>query len=322
MGLRLAVQRTPWLDHIAAVAAAHPGLTPVVKGNGYGFGRTVLAPLAADLVAPGGHIAVGTVYEAADIRAGHTPWVLTPHVDLLPPALPPQAVLTIGHRAHVESLERQAWRGHVVVKLASTMRRHGVAPGDLAELLAAAGAAGLAISGHAIHLPLTGTDASRIAEIEGWLPHLDPRASLSVSHVGAEAYAQLRTDHPHITWTMRVGTALWHGDKALLALTADVLDVCEVVAHDHVGYRASDVPGDGHVVLVAAGSAHGVRELDDGRSPFHFARQRLALVEGPHMHTSMVFVPRGNAVPAIGDRVDVQRPLISTVVDELVWIDG
>ncbi|MCU1401555.1 MAG: hypothetical protein JWN62_4664 [Acidimicrobiales bacterium] len=321
MGLRLAVQRTPWLDHIATVAATHPGLTPVVKGNGYGFGRSVLAPLAADLVAPGGHIAVGTVYEAADIRPGHTPWVLTPHIDRLPQDLPARTVLTIGHRAHVESLERHAWRGQVVVKLASTMRRHGVAPQDLGELLAAADAAGLTISGHAIHLPLAGTDASRIAEIEAWLPHLRPGASLSVSHIAPDAYARLRTDHPDIAWTVRVGTALWHGDKALFALTADVLDLHAVAAHDHVGYRASDIAGDGHLVLVAAGSAHGVRALDDGRSPFHFARRRLALVEGPHMHTSMVFVPGGSPTPAIGDRVDVQRPLIDTAVDELFWVD-
>jgi hypothetical protein len=37
------------------------------------------------------------------------------------------------------------------------------------------------------------------------------------------------------------------------------------------------------------------------------------------MHTSMAFVPAGEPVPAIGDLVDVQRPLITTLVDELVW---
>lgn len=37
------------------------------------------------------------------------------------------------------------------------------------------------------------------------------------------------------------------------------------------------------------------------------------------MHTSMVVVDRGDPVPAIGDPVDVQRPLIATTVDRVDW---
>ena len=37
------------------------------------------------------------------------------------------------------------------------------------------------------------------------------------------------------------------------------------------------------------------------------------------MHTSMVFVPTGEPCPAIGDVVDVQRPLTMVAVDELTW---
>ncbi|MCU1393382.1 MAG: hypothetical protein JWM34_1810 [Ilumatobacteraceae bacterium] len=321
MGLRLDVQRRAWLDHVAAVTAAHPGLTPVVKGNGYGFGRNVLARVAADLVAPGGHIAVGTVYEAGDVPSGHTAWVLTPHVDRLPSDLPPQSVLTIGHVAHVEALRRQGWVGEVMVKLASSMRRYGTTPDDLAELLAAADGAALAVSGCALHLPLAGDDDARLAEITAWTEHLEPHVPLSVSHLGADAYRRLRETHPQRSWSIRLGTALWHGDKQLVHLSADVLDVRPVTAGATAGYRAADVAADGHLVLIAAGSAHGMRALDDGRSPFHFERTRLALVEPPHMHTSMVLVPTGGPLPSIGDRVDVQRPLITTAVDELVWLD-
>jgi hypothetical protein len=38
------------------------------------------------------------------------------------------------------------------------------------------------------------------------------------------------------------------------------------------------------------------------------------------MHSSMVFVPHGDACPAVGAWVDVQRPLTTTAVDELRWI--
>jgi hypothetical protein len=33
----------------------------------------------------------------------------------------------------------------------------------------------------------------------------------------------------------------------------------------------------------------------------------------------MVFVPTGEPVPGVGDRVDVQRPLITTRVDRVEW---
>ena len=92
---------------------------------------------------------------------------------------------------------------------------------------------------------------------------------------------------------------------------------------ERVGYRQVEVAGDGHLVMVTAGSAHGVQALPadgDGptRSPFHFARRRLDLVEPPHMHTSMVFVPAGGPVPAVGDQIDVQHPLTRTLVDRIV----
>ena len=55
------------------------------------------------------------------------------------------------------------------------------------------------------------------------------------------------------------------------------------------------------------------------RSPFHFQRRRLAMLERPHMHTTLLVVPEGQPCPAVGDRVDLQRPLIATDVDELEW---
>ena len=78
------------------------------------------------------------------------------------------------------------------------------------------------------------------------------------------------------------------------------------------------VPGPGTLVMVGAGTAHGVHPLPDGRSPFHFARRRMALVEPPHMHTSMLWVPHGEETPAVGDAVDVQRPLTYVTLDRVV----
>jgi hypothetical protein len=95
-----------------------------------------------------------------------------------------------------------------------------------------------------------------------------------------------------------------------------------VAAGSLAGYHGTRVIADGTLVVVGAGSAHGIATLDDGRSPFHFQRRRVALLERPHMHTSMLFVPSGEPCPSIGDAVDVQRPLTAVAVDELIWRDG
>ena len=98
-----------------------------------------------------------------------------------------------------------------------------------------------------------------------------------------------------------------------------MLDRHELGRESRAGYRLIRIVDGGTLVLVGAGIAHGIAPLSDGHSPFHFDRQRLTLLEPPHMHTSMLLVGRNQAAPAVGDRVDVQRPLITTYPDEVVW---
>jgi len=322
MGLRLSVQRTAWLHSVDDAASTRPGLVPVVKGNGYGFGRPTLMPIAARLAAAhgaDGQLAVGTVYEAHDVPTGSVALVLTPHIDAIPDTVPSTAILTVGNVDHVRALERHGWTGRVSIKLASSMRRYGVCAEALPAVVGEAASAGLDLESFSIHLPLTGGDDVRRAEIEAWLPMLDAAVPLSVSHLDPGTYADLRAAHADRRLRLRCGTALWHADKRFVHLSADVLDVHPVALGETAGYHATPVPADGHLVLVAAGSAHGVGPLAGGLSPFHYARTRMALLEGPHMHTSIAFVPTGQPTPAIGDRVDVQRPLIETAVDELEW---
>ena len=178
MTVRLTVQRAAWEAHVAAVAGAVDGLLPVVKGNGYGFGRPMLHALAAPLA---DHVCVGTVHELDHLAADTTPIVLTPTL-VPPPTLAP--ILTVGALEHVAALA--GWPGRVVVKLRSSMRRFGVTPDALANLLDAAAAAGLAVEGAALHLPLAGDDHDRIAEIEAWLAVLPDELDLSVSHLSPD----------------------------------------------------------------------------------------------------------------------------------------
>ena len=140
----------------------------------------------------------------------------------------------------------------------------------------------------------------------GTLPGATP---VTVSHLDADL-ARLRAATPGRRIPIRLGTRLWHGDKSFLALRADVVHTRPVRGRRAaLGYRLCRRPGDGTLVMVGAGTAHGLHPLPDGRSPFHFARTRLALVEPPHMHTSMVSCRDGDPCPAAGEEVDVQQPL-------------
>ena len=312
MALRLTVQRAAWESHVQSVAESVAGLVPVVKGNGYGFGRRALHPIAATL---GEFVCVGTIDELDGVAPTVTPVVLTP--TLLPPDTT-GAVLTVGSIEQVKALS--GWQGRVLVKLQSTMRRYGATPGKLEQVMADATAAGLEIIGCSLHLPLAGTDLQRLDEVEAWLERLDAQQPLWLSHLQPRSFSTLQRRHPDRRFRLRAGTSLWHGDKSFLHLHADVLALHEVRRGQRAGYQLTAVPDDGHIVVVGAGTAHGVAPLDEGASPFHFARTRLALLEPPHMHTSMVLAPTGTPCPAVGDQVDVQRPLITTFVDEVEWV--
>jgi hypothetical protein len=185
--------------------------------------------------------------------------------------------------------------------------------------MTAARASGLDVIGFSVHPPVAGSDDEHLDDVNHWVDALDPADEVWVSHLSPEAYHDLRDAWPGRRFRVRVGTALWHGDKSSLHLAADVVDTRPVGAGEHAGYRQGTVPTDGTLVMIGAGTAHGVHPLEDGRSPFHYARRRLALLEPPHMHTSMVFVPTGDPTPRSGDSIDVQRPLISTAVDEVRW---
>ncbi len=319
MTVRLTVDRAAWLAHVAGTTESYgPRLVPVVKGNGYGFGRALLHEAVRSTGALA--VCVGTVHEAHDAPAALTPVVLTP--TLSAPSTT-RAVLTVGDIRHVHALRH--WGGRVMVKLEGSMRRYGAAPESLTELVAAVAEAGLQLDAFALHLPLAGTDDDRRAEVEAWLARLPTGAPLWVSHLAPSTFRELQQHHPDRAMHIRVGTRLWHGTPRgpFLRLTADVLDVRPIRAGEVAGYRHTPVPCDGTLVAVAGGTAAGIHPLDDDdptrRSPFHFARTRLALLEPPHMHTSLVVVPSGAPCPKVGDRVDVQRPLTTTLADEIEW---
>ena len=107
------------------IARHAPGLVPVVKGNGYGFGRAELAEIAAGFADT---IAVGTVHELDGLPAGVTPVVLTPSRrpphDMAP-------ILTVGSIDHVARARRLARSGaRQADVLGAPLRRHASMTSD------------------------------------------------------------------------------------------------------------------------------------------------------------------------------------------------
>jgi alanine racemase len=320
VALTLRVAAEAWRSHLAATVDAFPGLVPVVKGNGYGFGRAKLAGVAAALGAA--EVAVGTVHELADVGGVQARVVLTPALADELAAAPEDTVVTVGSARHVDELARSGTAAgrRVIVKIRSSMGRYGVTPDEVGEMLRRLADVSATPHGLAVHPPVAGTPAAHAAEIEAAISATGapPDLPVYVSHLDATAYRALQEAHPEWQFRIRLGTALWHGDKSFLRLCADVLDVRAVDAGERLGYRLSEVPAGGHVALVTAGTAHGVHPLPGDLSPFHFDGRRLPLVEPPHMHTSMVLALGDGAVPTVGDEVDVQRPLTQTLVDRVV----
>jgi alanine racemase len=317
MAVVLSVDRCRWRRHLAETVVGFDSLvTAVVKGNGYGFGRATLTNVAAELGITS--LAVGTVFELAGTeRFPGDVLALTPSFDDVT-SLAGNAIVTIASDRQLDHLRRQRHTGGVAVKLQSSMLRHGF---DADHLPAAAALGGCELHSYVLHLPLSGSADEHLAEVERWLPPIDPSVMISVSHLDSATFGELRRRHPERRFAVRLGTALWLGDKSMIALRAEVLDVRTVRAGVSAGYRSTPIPADGTLVLIGGGSAHGLAPLDDGRSPFHFARYRMALIEPPHMHTSMAFVPAGQPTPEPGEWVDVQRPLTMTYVDRITWTD-
>jgi len=315
--LRLSVDSSSWNLHFHEVAKSLLNVVPVVKGNGYGFGRQTLMSHAASIA---NEIAVGTVFEAHDVPANCTAIVLTPAGRELPESLPQTAVLTVGSLQHIENLKNNSWRGSVVVKLRSSMNRYGANKDELTNLLAEIKNAGLTQVGWSIHPPLDGEPSDHLAEIKNWMLQISSDLPWFISHTNAVNANKLRKEFSKNKIRVRSGTSLWLGDKSMIKLTADVLDIRSVKKGETVGYRNVEITSDSTIAMIGVGTSHGVHLVGAELSPFHFNQQRLELVEPSHMHTSMVLIPKGDKLPQVGDNIDVQQPLTRVYPDIISWI--
>lgn len=350
MSFSLHVDATRWRAGLHRVAAAHPGIVPVIKGNGYGFGRGVLAREATALATD--TIAVGTYAEVPDALADYSPaspggdvTVLTPWQPFLTDVVIDERVIhTLSRVSDVAALAATAPGARVVLEGETSMSRHGLDRHELAAAVAALG--DLRVVGFAIHLPLIGAGPreGHLPEAESWAAVLAASqldtTTLFVSHLTAAEIGALTERRPQLTIRPRIGTSLWLGDVAALSVRAQVLDRHAVGRGERIGYRQRTIPRDGVVLVVAGGTSHGIgleaprssggiigrgKTLAKGGleaaglalSPFTIHGRQRWFVEPPHMHVSMIFVPGGADAPAIGEEIEVAVRFTTATFDHI-----
>lgn len=356
MTFTLDVDAPRWRAHLDSVLEREPRTVPVLKGNGYGFGNARLASEAARLGVD--VIAVGTVHDLASVQAAEATSHYTGDVLVLTPWHPasaggdrpasgdPHLIRTLAHPEAILELAQREPGARVVIEVLTSMRRHGVTPGDLALLVRPLES--LQVEGFALHLPLDRQSANdAVDELDRWTGQLadaslQPR-TLWVSHLSARELAQARAFLPGADIRPRVGTQLWLGDRSAFAAVATVLDVHPVSKGDRVGYRQRKAPKDGHLLVVSGGTAHGVgleaptsasglkargkvaargglEAAGWSASPFRLDGQRLRFAEPPHMQVSMLWLPADRLPPRIGDHIDCQVRMTTAAFDAVLGL--
>ena len=342
MPLTLYVDGERWRTHLQRVRDAHPGIVPVLKGNGYGFGLERLAQrsawLGVDTVAVGAYAEVAPV-----VQHFHgsvmvlTPWRPFEHKAVFDP----HVVHTVGRLEDLRELAAREGRPRIVLERLTSMRRHGFSARDLRE--AAAHLDGVAVEGVAIHLPIS--QGSHLTEVNRLMTDVVaaglPTNRVYVSHLTDTEMAALRQSYPDYELRPRIGTALWLGDRDALRVRATVLDVHPVERGDVYGYRSRTAPAAGTILVVSGGTAHGIGlEAPTGgatlkdraariakggldaagfvRSPYTVDGKQRLFAEPPHMQASMLFLSHGAHVPSVGDEVDVRVRYTATCFDETV----
>ncbi len=347
MSLSLIVDGDRWRTHLRRVVERTPGLVPVAKGNGYGFGIGRLARKAQWLGLD--TLAVGTYVELPEVATRFdgdllvlTPWRPFGPALQVDPTIAPRVIHTVSRPGDLAALRAHDPHARYVLELATSMLRHGMSGRELRELDLDALRASAGLEGVALHLPLE--QGSHLGEVRRLLNDIvgsgvDTR-TVWVSHLTTDELALLRSSYADFTIRPRTGTALWLGDRGALHVSATVLDVHPLERGDAFGYRSRTAPKSGHLLIVSGGTAHGIGlEAPTGesslkaraatlarggldavgfvRSPYSIDGKQRLFAEPPHMQASMLFVPSGAHVPEVGDEVDVRVRYTATTFDSV-----
>jgi alanine racemase len=181
------------------------------------------------------------------------------------------------------------------------------------------------------------------AETEVWSGHNSPASRVWVSHLDDAEMAAIVTSVPDIVLRSRIGTRLWLGNRSAVHAAGTVLAVHPLAAGTHVGYRQRTGPKDGTLVVVSGGTSHGIglsaptpganvrqRVVTAGTgaldaagralSPFRWAGKQRWFAEPPHQHVSMIWLPKGCMIPAVGDHMAAEVRFTTSRFDAVLGL--
>ena len=297
------------LEHVhTSLLAAHLRLTPVIKGNGYGFGRATLLREATLMGAS--HVAIGTVWELDQALSE-----FTGDVHVLEPFNPSdlsavvewkrllghasdRVILTVS-QSHIGGLSGLG-ASRIFLEGLTSLRRFGIDPNELEPALTAL-PQGTRIEGLLLHLPIADSViahkvthetaparpvSGHLRSIIDWLTVYSTLVSkyaltrhLSVSHVSQADLVALVDLFPEYTFEVRMGTSLWLGSSDALRVTGTVLAIHNVDSGLAAGYQQTSSKNKARIAVISGGTSHGVA-LSAPATPSSMRKRLIALAEG------------------------------------------
>lgn len=296
MTFSLNVDATKFRGHLVSVmnsyASAGAELVPVIKGNGYGFGRGVLADETSRLGC--NRIAIGTVWELGQALANFPGEIL-----VLEPFNSDDAASVSQWQTYLEhnsgrvivtvsnldlSAVRSAGAKNIYLEGKTSLSRFGILPYDLQSIESFHD---LNVLGLSLHLPIVqlarkvdatteissafnGAELSQnMTETWNWMvlyQELVAKFSLpkhvSLSHITDSQVKSLKKMMQGYNFDLaievRVGTKLWLGEPSALQAAGTVLQIHEITHTQTVGYQQTETSKSKRLIIVSGGTAHGV----------------------------------------------------------------
>jgi alanine racemase len=317
MTFTLKIDATKLRAHLVSVmnsyATAGAELVPVIKGNGYGFGRGLLASEASRL---GCHrIAIGTVWELGQTLADFAGEVL-----VLEPFNSSDESAVAQWRSHLEhnanriivtvsdqdlASVRAAGAKNIYLEGKTSLSRFGLLPFDMQSLT---NFNDLKVLGLSLHLPIVqlaskvdatteisaafdGAELSQsMTEAWNWIvlfEELSNKYSLpkhiSLSHVSDKQVRSLKNMMQSYNFNLeievRAGTKLWLGEPSALQACGTVLQIHEITHRQTVGYQQIDSGSNKRLIVVSGGTAHGVAMAAPSNA-VSLSKKVVAIAEG------------------------------------------
>ena len=352
MTFSLNVDAAKFRSHLVSVmnsyATAGAELVPVIKGNGYGFGRGVLTGEASRLGC--NRIAIGTVWELGQSLADFAGEIL-----VLEPFNSNDESAVNQWRQHLEhnseriivtasdldlASVRSVGAKNIYLEGKTSLSRFGLLHFDMQSI---SNFNDLKVLGLSLHLPIVqpaikvdptteissafnGADLSQsMTEAWNWIvlyEELSSKFSLpkrvSISHVSEKQIQALKNMLQSYNFDLeievRIGTKLWLGEPNALQATGTVLQIHEIEHRQTVGYQQTDSGNNKRLIVVSGGTAHGVAMAAPSNAS-SLRKRGIAIAEGISQAIGKVRSPFSNH----GKNLDFVEPPHMHV--SMLWSD-